>query len=221
SLKAMKILRSSAIASSLALKVISRAAMLSSAAHASIISTISVLLFRTTTAPLRRTEITKPSRSSAASASRIGVRLVPQLLSNLTFINPARLLGTIDITLSIYLLLPPLLRVAKIRNANYEQAVSISHLLVVTQRIRNRNGSAGQGLTAGSSGKSRGKSLLACDRKVIDRTSCIVPSENPIRWIRLIGQNHRILKSDVRGLGQVSCVLRLQRLMPSFIAVPS
>src|SRR5262249_40698663 len=65
------------------------------------------------------------------------------------------------------------------------------------------NGSAGQGLTAGSSGKSRGKSLLACDRKVINRTSCIVPSENPIRWIRLIGQNHRILKSDVRGLGQV------------------
>src|SRR5262249_39146625 len=63
------------------------------------------------------------------------------------------------------------------------------------------NGSAGQGLTAGSSGKSRGKSLLACDRKVINRTSCIVPSENPIRWIRLIGQNHRILKSDVRGLG--------------------
>ena len=65
-----------------AVVVISRAAMLSSAAQARIMSTISVLVRRTTTMPRRGTVLTKPSCSSIAIASRIGVRLTPRRSDN-------------------------------------------------------------------------------------------------------------------------------------------
>ena len=52
--------------------------MLSSAAQAWIISMISRLVLRTTWMPRRGTVRTKPSRSSIATASRIGVRLTPR-----------------------------------------------------------------------------------------------------------------------------------------------
>ena len=61
-----------------AVVVISRAAMLSSAAQARIMSTISLLVRRTTMMPRRGTVFTKPSCSSIAIASRIGVRLTPR-----------------------------------------------------------------------------------------------------------------------------------------------
>ncbi len=51
--------------------------MLSSAAQAWIISTISRLVLRTTRMPRRGTVRTNPSCSSIATASRIGVRLTP------------------------------------------------------------------------------------------------------------------------------------------------
>ncbi len=60
----------------------SRAAMLSSAAQAWIISTISRLVFLTTRMPRRGTVRRNPSCSSIATASRIGVRLTPSLSDN-------------------------------------------------------------------------------------------------------------------------------------------
>ncbi len=69
-------LRRVAISSSLARRVTRRAAMLSSAAQTVIISRISSLVLRTMNTPLRGTILTRPSCSSRASASRIGVRLI-------------------------------------------------------------------------------------------------------------------------------------------------
>ena len=60
-----------------AFTVASRAAMLSSAAHISIISTICFFVLRTMNTPRRGTVRRKPSCSSTVIASRIGVRDTP------------------------------------------------------------------------------------------------------------------------------------------------
>src|SRR5579872_1706690 len=72
-LKSLKKSRSAVMSFLRAVVVIRRAAMLSSAAQARIMSTISPLVRRTTTMPRRGTVLTKPSCSSIAIASRIGV----------------------------------------------------------------------------------------------------------------------------------------------------
>ena len=71
------IVRRLAISSSDALSVASRAAMLSSAAHISIISMICFFVLRTMKMPRRGTVRRKPSCSSSVIASRIGVRDTP------------------------------------------------------------------------------------------------------------------------------------------------
>ena len=60
-----------------ACSVASRAAMLSSAAHISIISMICFFVLRTMNPPRRGTVRRKPSCSSSDIASRIGVRETP------------------------------------------------------------------------------------------------------------------------------------------------
>ena len=69
--------RNVAISASVAFCVISRAAMLSSAAQTVIISRISFFDLRTTKAPRRGYTLTNPSCSNRVMASRMGVRLTP------------------------------------------------------------------------------------------------------------------------------------------------
>ena len=66
-----------AISSRLAFSVMSRAAMLSRAAHTVIISSTSLFVLRATNAPFRGMVSTNPSFSNLHSASRTGVRLTP------------------------------------------------------------------------------------------------------------------------------------------------
>ena len=77
---------------------ISRAAMLSSAAQARIISTISRFVWRTTRMPRRGTVRTKPSCESIAIASRIGVRETP-MLGQLALVEHDRLGRGVDVHL--------------------------------------------------------------------------------------------------------------------------
>ena len=75
------------MSSSDALSVASRAAMLSSAAHISIISMICFLVLRTMKMPRRGTVRRKPSCSSSVIASRIGVRRHAERLRQLPLVE--------------------------------------------------------------------------------------------------------------------------------------
>ena len=75
------------MSSSEAFSVASRAAMLSSAAHISIISMICFLVLRTMKMPRRGTVRRKPSCSSSVIASRIGVRETPSAWRQLLLVE--------------------------------------------------------------------------------------------------------------------------------------
>ena len=91
------IVRSAAMSSSDACSVASRAAMLSSAAHISIISMICFFVLRTMKPPRRGTVRRKPSCSSSVIASRIGVRETPSAEAQLALVEADLLVVRIDV----------------------------------------------------------------------------------------------------------------------------